>query len=177
MTYYTLIGSRKTPQNIYELLVKVAIKLKEQGFIVRSGGADGADSAAEEACQYENMNIYLPWEGFNKRSSNNRGYINVSKHPLKKQAEYIASEIHPAWARCSRGAKGLHTRNVYQIFGSDLNTPSSFVVCYAEPSGDQGYVKGGTATAVKLAIDNNIPVHNLYYENVQLNIKDWLKEN
>lgn len=176
MKYYTLIGSRKTPDHIYNLMVRVARKFKTKGWIVRSGGADGADTAAEEACQNENMNIYLPWEGFNGQSSSDRGYIDVSKHKLRHRAEEIVSETHPAWDRCSRGAKSLHTRNVYQILGNDLQTPSKFVLCWAEPSGKLGYVKGGTATAVELALDNNVKVFNLYHKYVQDKFEKWLGE-
>lgn len=162
MKYYTMIGSRSTPKEVYDIMVKVAAKLKSQGWIVRSGGADGADSAAEDGCNYECMNIYLPWDGFNGRKSINRGYIDATKLKTYNQAQKMAEETHPAWERCSRGAKGLHTRNVYQVLGNDLNTPSGFVICWAEVSGNKGHVKGGTATAVSLALKNNIPVINLY---------------
>ena len=34
--YYTMIGSRSTPKEIYNIMVKVAAKLKSQGWVVRS---------------------------------------------------------------------------------------------------------------------------------------------
>ena len=176
MKYYTLIGSRSTPEEVYQLLVKIAVKLKSEGWVVRSGGADGADSAAEEACKNENMNIYLPWNNFNSRYSEERVYIVSDKLSNYSKAQQIASETHPAWDRCSRGAKSLHTRNVYQIFGSSLDKPSKFVICYAEPSGKKGHVKGGTATAVKLALNNDIKVYNLWYEETRQKMIKWLEK-
>ena len=171
--YYTMIGSRDTPEDIMNVLEQLAARLDIEGWIVRSGGADGADSAAEHTA---NMEIYLPWLGFNNKPLADPRYINVAHHHLKHQAEQVASETHPAWDKCKRGVKALHTRNVYQIFGEDLATPSKFVVCWAKPSGDKGYVQGGTATGVKLAIDNGIPVRNLYHKGHLDNIIKYLED-
>ena len=77
----------------------------------------------------------------------------------------IASEIHPAWHRCSDFAKLLHARNVNQVLGHDLKTPSSFVVYWAIPAG--GSCKGGTRTAVELAKKHNIPTYNLYHKEIR----------
>ena len=80
--YYTMIGSRSTPESIQHLMMLLAKKLCSQGYIGRSGGADGADSALEKgvieyitenklpATQAGNyMEIYLPWKDFNGRDS------------------------------------------------------------------------------------------------------------
>lgn len=45
--YYSGVDSRKTPPNILDLMTKVAQKLAGQGWVLPSGGADGADSAFE----------------------------------------------------------------------------------------------------------------------------------
>ena len=58
------------------------------------------------------------------------------------------------------GAKALHTRNVYQVLGLDLNTPSEFVVCYADVDKHNNVI-GGTATAVNIAKEVGIPVYNI----------------
>lgn len=163
--YYTMIGSRETPENIIILMENIAEKLAGLHWTGRSGGANGADSALEVGCHLcHTMEIYLPWEGFNGRSSDNRGYINTPRMLNYKQAEKIAEETHPAWDRCSRGAKALHTRNVYQLLGKDLSTPSKFVICWAKPTGIGDNVKGGTGTAVKLGIENRVEIINLYHE-------------
>lgn len=175
--YYTLIGSRSTPEDILTLMQKVAAKLNSEGWIVRSGGADGADSCAEQQDIYLNwaMQIYLPWEGFNGRSSNNRGYINSTKCSTYNDAVKIAEATHPNWKACSKGARALHTRNVYQVLGHSLDTPSKFVICWAEPTSDMVNVKGGTGTAVRLALQHNIPVINLWYEKDRERILNYLE--
>ena len=69
-----------------------------------------------------------------------------------------AEHFHPAWEKCSRGARGLHTRNIYQILGQDLNTPVKCVVCWTK----DGKSSGGTGQALRLAEYLEIPVFNLH---------------
>ena len=69
----------------------------------------------------------------------------------------IAEKIHPNWSACTNFAQLLHTRNVLQILGRDLKSPSSMVICWTENGRD----KGGTATAIKLARQHEIPVINI----------------
>jgi hypothetical protein len=173
--YYTMIGSRETPEDVLGLMGHIAGKLAGLHWTGRSGGANGADSALEEGCSRKlcsSMEIYLPWDGFNGRSSDNRGYINTPRMSNYTQAQTIAEATHPAWERCSRGAKALHTRNVYQLLGKDLATPSKFVICWAKPTGVGDNCKGGTGTAVKLGIANGVEIINLYHQhNVERMIK------
>lgn len=94
-------------------------------------------------------------------------HIVTPELPNYNDAVEIASNIHPAWNRLGRGAKALHTRNVYQVLGLDLNTTSKVLFCYAQPTKNkQGLagVKGGTNTAVQLAMKNNIPIYNFYLQ-------------
>jgi hypothetical protein len=55
----------------------------------------------------------------------------------------------------------LHARNACQILDLDLCHPVKFVSCWAEPIGKKGKVKGGTGTAVALALHFGIDVINL----------------
>lgn len=64
-----------------------------------------------------------------------------------------------------------------QILGKDLKTPSKFVLCWAKPTDDKGNVKGGTGTAVRLAIYMRIDIINMYYEEERLRIENFIKEN
>jgi hypothetical protein len=154
MKVYAGIGSRKTPKKILEQMRNISSFLAKEGYILRSGGADGADSAFEDGCDLVlgQKEIYLPWNGFNGNSS--------SRYHISEAALEMASEIHPAWDSLSQGAKKLHARNCYQILGGDLNCPCNFVVCWT----DGGIALGGTRTAIILAQKHNIPVINLAIE-------------
>ena len=121
MVYYTGIGSRATPEPILSLMVNIAIYFNNKGYTLRSGGASGADSAFETGAGTK-KEIYIPWKGFNK--SKNK-YIEIPE-----KAFSIASEFHPVWDKLKDPVKRLHARNVMQILGSDLKTPSKLVICW-----------------------------------------------
>ncbi len=162
MTYYTGVGSQITPHKTLQLMTTVAKWLHDKGVTLRSGGANGADTAFERGAGNK-KEIFLPWKGFN----NNKSLL----HTIPDKAFEIASKIHPAWHKCSPAAKKLHSRNVLQVFGKDLHTYSQFVICWT-PGGEE---VGGTATAIKLAKRVGIPVYNLAIRSDRDEIRNQIK--
>ncbi len=152
MKIFTGIGPRETPDDILGLMYGFGTKLANLGYILRSGGASGADSIFETACYnvYGKKEIYLPWHGFNNNDS-----MLFMPSP---EAHELAASVHSGWPFLTPAAKKLHARNCHQVLGADLKTPSRFVVCWTKG----GMPVGGTATAIKLAIRNKIPVYNLF---------------
>lgn len=188
--YYTGIGSRETPGAILDIMQACAVKLGEQGWTLRSGGADGADNAFELGWlgwyanetpwpQEPRVEIYIPWYGFNKHDRDGLfgGVFGPQDIPdrLWKRAARIAEEIHPAWARLGQGAKKLHSRNVFQVLGKNLDTPSKFVLCYAKLD-KRGEPKGGTRTAIKIAQEYGVEVINLYEDANIRRMEEWLSK-
>ena len=156
MAFFAGIGSRQTPINIIKDMVHISKKLVSAGYTLRSGGADGADSAFELGADnailtddHERKQIFLPWKGFNKR-------VSQFDHPTHDAFE-IAKKFHPAWNKLSSGGKALHARNVHQILGPDLDSPVEFVVCWTP----DGQISGGTGQALRIAMKLEIPIHNL----------------
>lgn len=164
MRYFTGIGSRQTPPEVMAQMSWIAAKLTtEKDFILRSGGADGADTAFEQGAAADKREVWLPWDGFNGRVRDGKSYLvpmDDCKNVNVQMAWAIAERVHPNWAACTQGARRLHTRNVYQVLGRDLNTMSEFVVAWAPVI--KGKPIGGTATALKLAGELGIPCFNLY---------------
>lgn len=176
--YYTGIGSRETPTDVLMLMIKFGAYMAKRGAILRSGAAPGADTAFEQGCNQINptlKEIYLPWENFDNRSSKEVGVICNWPANVYEQASKMASEIHPAWTTAlTKGAKALHTRNMFQVLGKDLKTPSNFVVAYATLD-KNGIPKGGTRTAVIAAQNAGIKVHNLFKPEDRQRIETLLK--
>lgn len=52
--FYTGVGSRETPNKVIDLMYRIAKFLAERNWILRSGGAVGADKAFENGC--DNVN-------------------------------------------------------------------------------------------------------------------------
>lgn len=152
---YTGIGSRQTTPDILAQMEAIGSFLAERDYTLRSGGADGADSAFERGCGEDApREIYLPWKGFNGNAS--PFFLNKKDERFVK-AKAIASQLHPAWDKCSHAAQMLHTRNVFQVLGWNLDRPSDFLICWTL----DGKEFGGTATAIKLAKQHNVAVCNL----------------
>ena len=163
--YYTGIGSRETPIEIQYLMSYISKLMHSKGYILRSGGANGADLAFETLIS-DKKEIYLPWKNFNDSLS--------PLYSVSKEAFELASTLHPNWKSLSEGAKKLMARNCYQILGANLDTPSAVVICWT-PDGCTSHSSrtsktGGTGQAISLASLYDIPIYNLanYKDIVQL---------
>jgi len=160
--YYTGVGSRLAPSSVLSNMIGLGIYFANKGYILRSGGADGCDSAFEDGCVsvVGEKEIYIPWHGFNDRL-NQFTYNDISLPDidpgLRYKADEIVMEVHPRYGMLGFGGRALHARNVFQVLGKDLKSPSDFVVCWT-PGGE---LRGGTATAIRIANKFNIEVFNL----------------
>lgn len=138
--------------------------LANAGYTLRSGGADGADTAFENGCDLANgkKEIFLPWRKFNGNPS--------QLYDVSNDALYLASQMHPAWSACSPGAKKLHARNTQQVLGENLDDLTTFVICWTK----DGKATGGTATAIKLARECKTPVFNLFNKDEEKELMEFL---
>lgn len=146
--YYAGIDSRETPLEILTFFSKLGGFLAAHKFILRSGGATGADKAFEDGCNRArgDKEIYLPWRGFEGSQSS----LIVSD----PKAFEVAATYHPYWDKLSDGARKLQARNSHQVLGLDLNTPSEFIICWTK----NGKGSGGTGQAIRIANAYDIPV-------------------
>jgi Tfp pilus assembly protein PilW len=112
------------------------------GFVLRTGRAKGADAAFLAGYEKGPLSIYQPGE--------------LGWQPDERAFE-IAARIHPNWNACDEHAQALHARNVHQVLGDDLETPSEFLICWTK----KGAPVGGTRTAIMVAQERGIPVYNM----------------
>ncbi len=161
---YTGIGSQETPPDVMSLMTRIARYLSGKGVVLRSGGADGADTAFENGASVSLKEIYLPWKYFNKNTSRLCG-------PYSAQHLEMARRFHPAWDRLSQGAQKLMVRNVAQIFGMDFQKRSNLVICWTK----DGQASGGTGQALRMARAFEIPIINLYFDNMFSEIEGILR--
>lgn len=148
--HYAGIGSRKTPKNILNMMTKIAEYLANKNYVLRSGGASGADTAFEGGADLKV--IFIPWRGFNGHK--------CPVIALTNEAIQMAQQYHPAPQNLSEGALKLMARNCYQVLGTNLKCPVNFVICWTP----DGKASGGTGQAIRIAQDYNIKVYNLKNE-------------
>jgi hypothetical protein len=147
---YTGIGSRETPKDVIDKMVSMGRYMASHGHTLRSGGANGADTAFESGCINKQgpMEIYLPYPWFNRNESL---LFNISVESRK-----LASKFHPNWPNLGDTGRFFMARNAYQVLGLDLKTPTDFIVCWTPG----GKVTGGTGQALRMAAHYRIPVFN-----------------
>jgi len=157
--YYAGIGSRSTPPDILKKMTSIAHWLESKGYVLRSGGAVGADKAFEAGT--DTKEIFYAKDA-------------------TEEAMNIAGKFHPAWSACKSYIKQLHGRNVFQILGKDLDAPVDFVICWtidgAETDEERSIMSGGTGTAISLASHKHIRVYNLEKESSIKELSTRLKE-
>ena len=145
--YYAGIGARTTPPEVLLEMTNIATWLEDHGFSLRTGGADGADSAFENGCV--DFDLYLPWARFNGKRSEYTAPTATAKE--------IASTVHWSWENCPASVHNLHGRNAEILLGRELDSPVKFVICWTEDGKD----KGGTGVALRIARKFDIPIFNL----------------
>lgn len=160
--YYAGIGSRETPKELIPEIQSISTTLYGEGYILRSGGAPGADTFFENLIPQSGKEIYLPWKGFNDNTS--------SLYEITPESLKMAESYHPGWSRLSTGAKKLMARNCFQVLGFDLKTPVEFIVCWTP----EGKIAGGTGQAMRIAKRFDIPVYNLYHNDCGRKIRDHI---
>ena len=161
--YYTGVGSRKTPENVLALMTLTADLLEQRGYILRSGGAEGADRAFEQGLRDQrNKQIYYAEQA-------------------SPAAMELAAKYHPAWHHCKPYARKLHGRNSFQVLGFDLDAPSKFLICWTKDGcvshKDRSIQTGGTGTAISIAEAYGVRIINLQHPEQYNTLLNWVNNN
>jgi hypothetical protein len=156
MKAYAGVGSRRTPPEVLVEMTNLGKKLADRGWLLRSGGAIGADINFEWGCDegHGKKEIILPWRRFNGHSSE---LILPPFGKIRDEAMRLAEKFHPRWINCTQAARCLHARNALQVLGMELDSPVQLVLCWTP----HGILAGGTAMAINIARSRDIPVFNL----------------
>ena len=166
---YTGVGARKIDPQKIPLVNRLGKRLDELGLTLRSGGARGTDSEFERPVR-RSKEIYRPADYKGRLPYGHK----IITGEMRERPIEIVAPTHPRWNHLPDFCKELHTRNVFQVLGENLNHPSLFLLCWTADGAD-GINKltteetGGTGTAIRLANIYDVPVINLNRTNA---IKD-----
>jgi hypothetical protein len=154
---YAGIGNRDTPEFYLSKMRKIAALMELRGYVLRSGGADGADTAFYDGLVNKaNSEVFVPWDGFNN---------NLIKANIPPEAFRIAENFVRNFQDIPQSVQKLFARNVQQVLGKNLDSPSEFIICYTRDGytgpNDRSFHTGGTKVAIDIAASMNIPVFNL----------------
>lgn len=159
---YAGVGSRSTPDAECTLMRRLGEALARRAYRLRSGGAIGADRAFQAGA----MDAGGEMEIFRPDRATAPGDIAGPSLPSWPRAQEIAAQHHPAWASLAPYVRALHSRNVMQVLGPDLDSPSAFLLCWTPTfklgaGGEVVAVSGGTGQAVRVACAFRVPVFHL----------------
>ena len=156
MKCYAGIGSRETPRDVLDLMTRIAEKLSRQDWVLRSGGAKGADSAFEKGAGGW-KEIYTTDDCEEWCLEKVEKFVPADRPPLRTMKPFIQK---------------LLGRNMKQVFGPDGNVPSRFVICWTSDGKDAG----GTGYAIRAAWDAGIPVFNLQREDHRQRLENFVEK-
>ena len=193
---YTGVGSRETPPDVLILMRRIGYVMAMKGISLRTGEADGADSAFYKGVvdAYDLHRVKFENEVFVAGPPKSFHYVNDvvdifngasafdASIPLEKFRE-TAVRIRGSWDDLSYFGAKCHIRNVAQVLGANGNSPSRGLICWAKPvntikvtDSKMRYVVGGTNTAYCTAILHNIPVYNLHELEHRVYFEDWVNQ-
>lgn len=138
------------------------------GMVLRSGAAEGADTAFQKGVCNVNpkyCQIWTPWNNFRPKEQHvgfhSCSYITPTTGMFEKAREaFIDTGIIPWFDNMKQGAQKLHGRNFYQVMGKHGESLSRVCIYIADEDAN-GEVRGGTRSAVFLSRHYNIPTYNL----------------
>lgn len=156
--YYAGIGSRTTPLPIQDQMTIFARARALEGWVLRSGGAAGADAAFELGAMQAGGSSAK--EIFKTKD--------VTQEAIRLASTILTSDH---WANCNDLDRKYHGRNCMQILGKDLSTPVLMVVAWT-PNGE---LIGGTRTGLVLAGLRDIKIINLGKAEGYEDFLEWMK--
>jgi hypothetical protein len=168
--YVTCVGSRETPTEICNLMTKIASKLEQEGYILRSGRAIGADLAFEKGIRNSKNKCIYTIENFDFSPEN---------YEMCKSEILSILDSNLNFDNYGKNAQILILRDVNQVLGSIKTelVKSKFLICwtkhlnyYAKPPN----ACGGTRFAVRIALKHGIPVFNLLKKEDRERIEKFL---
>jgi len=166
MKLYAGIGSRNLSQEECDTCYAIGAWLASQGWILRTGAAEGADQAFAEGALVSSkllitsVTLCLPWRSYNEswvhQAQINGAGIRVLKDTDKAAFDSV-DKYHPNSNKLTQGAKRLHARNFL------ITNGTNFVIAW--PKLNKWNQLGGTGQGMRIAreegkhvIDLNNPI-------------------
>lgn len=188
---YAGVGSRKTPPPVQAHIRRIAEVLQQRGWVLRSGGAEGADAAFWEGAglgyRSRNPDLAAPFgevpapfgELFRPGREVGRDTCADDAVGVAESLE-LAAPHHPLWARLPGYTKHLLARNVRIVLGrlpKSAPAPVRFVLCWTPDGAERETTvhTGGTGHTIRVAVASGIPVLNIVSGNFRQRLWDLVQ--
>lgn len=166
---YAFMGNRDTPPDVLETMKRIATKLNEIGYTLRSDGGDVPGNVLE-AGEWR-KEVHLPWKAFNEKTST----LNYSQ----KEAYELAKLFHPAWDGLKPAIQAFMARNARVVLGKDLKSPVMFMVCWsqdgAETLSEKSSRTGNVGHPLAIAAALGVCIFNLAKPDAETRLLTFVK--
>lgn len=177
------VGSRDVPDDMVPLLIWAGHCMALLGGVLCTGDAPGSDEYFLTGYESGKASDMPPAQVYYTALKNQRnlthdvvkGHHEAERYPTHDAAKAMAFKARGSFEGLYPSGIGLHSRNPMQVLSETLEHPVWVVLFYAEPVGRQGKVKGGTNTAVQVAIMHDIKRVNLYVGEERDKFINWMK--
>lgn len=149
------IGTRRPTDGQRAACAEAGRQLAQAGAVVVSGGALGADQVFAQAARAAGGRVVcvVPWASYERDARPPGAEVIVFDPDRHAHWLELAAAHHPAWGRCSQGARRLHARNSGILIGE--HDTDRVIGVIAAPAADR---RGGTEQGIRLAKSLEIPV-------------------
>lgn len=182
----SIVGDPELQENseIGQILQQICKRLALFGFSLRTSGTIGTELIAVNVYKDlmdkgqispSRLKIYLPWQGYNTSVNYKQCYYNVTNANYDLCSNFVRT-VHAYWHTGTKHIKLMHAKNALIIFGDKLNKPTDLLIVCSKLNSKK--VHGTDISAVELALAKNIPVFNLYDENIEdilYNLRSYLR--
>jgi hypothetical protein len=166
---YVGTGNKETPDDVLKRMSVIAKTLEQFDFVLRTGGLEGPDAVFEDSVK--NLELYIPWKGFNNKESKN--YFNTT------QSLDVAKMFHFGFDKLKPAIQAFLAKNVRMVLGKDLKSPAMFIVCWSEDGvehvKDRTSSTGNIGHIIAIASSMKIPVFNLGKPDAEKRLKNYLE--
>jgi len=151
------------PQEVKEKLYNIASRLINKKVTVRINGDDKEFIERLSKLSDSNVEIYIPWKGFNDLDTKHSWNTITSKH--------IAQTNFQAWDKIPDSVKSLMARNVRMVFGDKNNSITLCVITWSPDGASRGPEvtkdTGRSSFIIKMASRYSFPVVNTQKQNAE----------
>ena len=168
---YAVVSNKDIPPEAIQVYERIAKRLNDMGYTVRTGTLEGLESKAEMLPVRKEL--LLPWKGFNEKESQF-----TSSTPLIKG---IAKKYMKAgnWDELKPAMQGFLQKNARLVTGHYGNSPAKFVICWsqdqAESQNQVTFNTGNIAHALTIAAAWHVPVFNLARPDAEARLFNFLQ--
>lgn len=167
---YVVAGNKDAPASIIEDIKEFVKKIEGLGYITRTSVMSEVETETESIAK--NMELYLPWNGFNEKES--KFYFNDD---LSKQA---AKKYSPVYDSLKPVIQTFLAKNARMVLGQKLNSNALFLLCWSEDGvehkKDVTARTGNIGHIILIANSIGIPVFNLGKEGTKERLQNYLSK-